>query len=67
MSNGSIPKWPDEIRYSGLNIHQYSEEEMQARLGKEFKLIICEDFIFINPFGQERPYIYALFQRVNYQ
>lgn len=48
---------------AGLNIHQYTVEEMQARLGSDFALITCEDFIFINPFAQERPYIYALFQR----
>lgn len=48
---------------AGLAVHQYSLEEMQARLGAGFRLIHSEDYIFINPFGEERPYIYALFQR----
>lgn len=49
---------------AGLPVHQYSLEEMQAWLGEAFTLVHSEDYIFINPFGQERPYLYALFQRV---
>lgn len=48
---------------AGLTVHQYNLTEMQARLGEGFTLVHSEDYTFINPFGQERPYLYALFQR----
>jgi DNA topoisomerase IA len=40
---------------------------IEKYLGKDFVLIKEEKFIFINPFGGERPYIYALFGRVDNQ
>ncbi len=49
---------------AGLAVHQYSAEEMQVRLGENFELISSKKFTFINPFKQERPYIYALFKRI---
>lgn len=49
---------------AGLEVHRYSIEEMTQRLGKEFKLIHHEDYVFITPFGEPRPYVYALYQRV---
>lgn len=48
---------------SGLPVHQYSVEEMQARLGEGFVLIESEDYLFVSPHGHKRPYVYALFQR----
>lgn len=48
---------------AGLPVHQYCTAEMQARLGEAFTLIAAEDYLFVNPHGQKRPYIYALFQR----
>lgn len=48
---------------AGLPIHQYSVEEMEVRLGEGFVLIEAEDYLFVNPHGQERPYVYALFKR----
>ncbi len=48
---------------ASLPVHRYSIEDMQSRLGSGFRLLHSEDYIFINPFGQERPYLYALFQR----
>lgn len=48
---------------AGLQVHQYSTDEMQARLGEKFELITSKEYIFINPFKQERPYNYALFKR----
>ncbi len=48
---------------ASLPVHRYSIEDMQSRLGNGFTLIHSEDYIFINPFGQQRPYLYALFQR----
>lgn len=48
---------------AGLSIHQYSIEELSIRLGSSFKLLSFFDYTFINPRGEERPYIYALFHR----
>jgi len=50
---------------AGLAVHQYSADEMQARLGDNFQLIDSKEYIFVNPFKQERPYIYALFKRTS--
>ena len=52
---------------ASLPIKKYSSEELLKYLGKDFVLIKEEKFIFINPFGGERPYIYALFRRVDNQ
>ena len=48
---------------AGLDLHRYSLEELTARLGEGFDLIEHEDYTFINPFGDPRPYIYALYKR----
>ena len=48
---------------AGLEVHQYDLEEMQQRLGDGFQLIAAEEFEFINPSGDSRPYIYGLFKR----
>ncbi len=50
-------------RCANLDIHQYDLKEMQQRLGNEFNLIASKDYAFINPYQQEKPYIYGLFQR----
>jgi ubiquinone/menaquinone biosynthesis C-methylase UbiE len=48
---------------AGLELHRYSLDEMIERMGKQFTLINHEDYVFINPFGDSRPYIYALFRK----
>lgn len=48
---------------AGLELHRYSKEEMQERLGSDFTLIRDERYVFLNPFGDPRPYTYALFQK----
>lgn len=48
---------------AGLTLHRYSVEELSERLGPEFQLIIHNDFTYINPGGEPRPYIYTLFRR----
>jgi hypothetical protein len=50
-------------RCAGLETRQYSVSEMQFRLGEKFKLISSEEYVFINSLGEEKPYIYALFQK----
>ena len=48
---------------AGLPLHRYSVEELSARLGASFSLISQQDYTYINPNGDPRPYIYALFRR----
>lgn len=48
---------------AGLTIHRYSIEELSERLGESFTPISHFDYTFINPNGDPRPYIYALYKR----
>jgi hypothetical protein len=50
---------------AGLELHRYSIEEMTERMGAEFELVKHEEYTFINPFGDSRPYIYALYRKNN--
>jgi len=50
---------------AGLAVHQYSIKELTERLGESFTLLSYFDSIYINPRGQKRPYIYALYQKQN--
>ena len=50
---------------AGLDIHRYSIEEMTKRMGPEFELIMHEDYTYINPLGDPRPYVYALYKKNN--
>jgi SAM-dependent methyltransferase len=49
---------------SGLPVHRYDAEELDALTGEDFRLMETFDFTFVNPRGEDRPYVYALFQRV---
>ena len=48
---------------AGLELHRYSIEEMSERMGREFELVAHEFYTYINPFGDPRPYVYALYRR----
>ena len=50
---------------AGLELHRYSIQEMTMRMGEEFELVKHEDYTYINPFGDPRPYIYALYKKDN--
>ena len=50
---------------AGLTIHRYSIDELSERLGESFTPISHFDYTFINPNGDPRPYIYALYKREN--
>ncbi len=50
---------------AGLELHRYSIEEMTRRMGSGFELVNQEDYTYINPAGDPRPYIYALYQKHN--
>jgi SAM-dependent methyltransferase len=50
-------------RCAGLDVQRYSVEEMASRLGPEFELVRAEEFTFVNPAGDPRPYVYGFFRR----
>jgi ubiquinone/menaquinone biosynthesis C-methylase UbiE len=50
---------------AGLELHRYSTEEMTRRMGSDFELIKHEDYTYINPSGDPRPYIYSLYRKHN--
>lgn len=50
---------------ANLNIKQYDLEEFSKRLGNEFELIKSEEYDYINPNGNKKEYIYALYRKVN--
>ncbi len=50
-------------RCAGLDVHRYSLDEMTERLGEDFVLLRHEHYTYVNPFGDERPYLYALYRR----
>ena len=47
----------------GLPLKRYDLEMLENELGTNFELIKSFNYTFLNPFGSEKPYIYALFQR----
>jgi EEF1A lysine methyltransferase 2 len=48
---------------AGLNLHRYSIEELNIRMKPQFQLLSHEDYIFTNPAGDPRPYLYTLYQK----
>ncbi|HHJ18235.1 MAG TPA: class I SAM-dependent methyltransferase [Gammaproteobacteria bacterium] len=48
---------------AGLELHRYSIEEMAMRMGPGFELLESEEYTYINPVGDPRPYIYALYKK----
>jgi len=50
---------------AGLPVHRYSIDALSALLGEEFSLMAHFEHTYINPDGGERPYVYALYRRVD--
>lgn len=50
---------------ANLKVNQYDLEEFSKRLGNEFELIKSEEYDYINPNGNKKEYIYALYRKVN--
>ena len=50
-------------RCAGLDVRRYDVHDLRKNLAS-FKLIVNEEYTFINPKGDLRPYIYCLFKRV---
>ena len=51
------------LKCSGLDVCQYDVAMYQQYLGEGFKLVKSFDFLYTNPNGDPRPYIYALFRK----
>jgi len=49
----------------GLPLQRYDVGMLQNSLGEEFTLQESLNYTFVNPYGGERPYVYALFQRTH--
>jgi SAM-dependent methyltransferase len=49
----------------GLPLKRYDLEMLEYELGTDFEHKKSFNYTFVNPFGSEKPYIYALFQRKN--
>ena len=49
---------------ASLKIKQYDVNELSKRTGNNFRLICSEDYDFINPFGEKKEYIYALYEKI---
>jgi hypothetical protein len=47
-----------------LDIKQYDLEEFSKRLKDDFELIKNEEYDYINPFGNKKEYIYALYKKI---
>jgi len=48
---------------SGLTVKRYNAEMFQEKLGADFKLIESFDYTYSMPSGDEREYVYSLFQK----
>jgi hypothetical protein len=51
------------LKCAGIPVHQYNVEELSDRLGESFELVTDFEWVFTNPKGEPRPYIYALYKR----
>jgi hypothetical protein len=48
---------------AGLKLNRYSIEELSRNLGSSFRIVSHFDYTYITPFGDPRPYVYALYKR----
>jgi SAM-dependent methyltransferase len=48
----------------GLPVFRYNQEMLQEKLGQKFVLQEAFDYTYVNPSGDDRPYVYTLFKRV---
>jgi len=50
---------------SGLPVKRYNAKMLQDKLGEQYQLLESFNHIYTMPNGEDRPYVYALFQRVS--
>jgi SAM-dependent methyltransferase len=48
---------------SGLPVYRYSKEMLQKELGEEFSIQVFFDYLYLQPSGNERKYLYTSFIR----
>ncbi|MEK7448432.1 MAG: class I SAM-dependent methyltransferase [Planctomycetota bacterium] len=53
------------LKCAGLTLHRYSIEELSEKLGSSFNLISHFEYTYTNPYGNPRPYVYALYKKEN--
>jgi len=53
------------VKCSGLDVKRYDAKILGEKLGTDFKLINSFDHVYTMPNGDDRNYIYTLFQRIN--
>ncbi|HEX5743078.1 MAG TPA: class I SAM-dependent methyltransferase [Flavobacteriaceae bacterium] len=53
------------LKCSGLDVYRYNAAMLQNKLGMNFKLLKTFDYIYTMPSGEERSYVYTLFQNNN--
>ncbi len=49
---------------SGLDVMNYDEKMLSDFLGEDFRLVEHFDHTYYTPSGEERPYVYTLFERI---
>ncbi len=52
-------------RCSGLDVRRYSEDTLSDFLGTSFELVDAFDQLYVTPSGENRPYVYSLFRRID--
>ncbi|NNC82367.1 MAG: class I SAM-dependent methyltransferase [Flavobacteriales bacterium] len=50
---------------NNLPVHGYDSDSLVELLGPDYSLIESFDYTYINPRGEDRPYVYALFKRID--
>lgn len=48
---------------NNLDVYRYDASMLSSKLGQDFKLLKSFSYNYVNPRKEDRPYIYALFQR----
>jgi len=59
---GTFSKYGPE-KYSGLAIHQYSENELKSLFEKYFYNTKCFKDNHVTPWGKEQKFVYCIFKK----
>ena len=51
-------------RCSGLDVYQYDLDRYQQFVGSGYQLLREQEYLYIMPSGDPRPYIYCIFERI---
>lgn len=49
---------------SGLDVHRYSSDMLDDLVGDKFEMINSFDYTYVQPSGNDRPYVYTVFRRI---